>query len=381
MKRFSIMTIGALLLAGALRADVHTDLQALSTQGGTLKGELSALSFQQEATCLSLGALNRSLEAYTASIATLSDGMTPFSVTAGDLDAVDTLSALARQMGLEAVRLSGELSTVETVAELFEYRAGLSAMLQLSSDIGTMADRILEMSDRILVMADNIGLMADRILLTQQIQNGNIALTQASILTTQRNMVLLSDSLSTIVYNLTLAQLGDETALLTTVMQSSDLNSSNMAAELAAFELQSAALLTKTTALLATAVENSAKASHYINADTLTLLGDLTTLHSALAQALEAYSNTILRIAPLTETPVLSDAVYAMLQLTKDIGTMSDRIMAMTGDIYTMADNIGLMADRIVATQTLQMTNVELTQASLLTSQSIMIELIANYGL
>ena len=46
-----------------------------------------------------------------------------------------------------------------------------------------MADRILEMADRILVMSDNIGLMADRILITQQIQNDNVVLTQQNILT------------------------------------------------------------------------------------------------------------------------------------------------------------------------------------------------------
>jgi len=46
-----------------------------------------------------------------------------------------------------------------------------------------------------------------------------------------------------------------------------------------------------------------------------------------------------------------------------------------------MADNIGLMADRIVETQNIQMTNVALTESSLLTSQSIMITVIKNFGL
>jgi len=60
---------------------------------------------------------------------------------------------------------------------------------------------------------------------------------------------------------------------------------------------------------------------------------------------------------------------------------MSDRIMEMTDKIYIMADNIGLMADNIVATQDIQTSNVQLTEASLLTSQTIMINVIKNFGL
>jgi hypothetical protein len=54
-------------------------------------------------------------------------------------------------------------------------------MLQLSSDIGSMADRIGEMADNILVMSDNIGTQADQIVLTQQAMNLNVATTQSAI--------------------------------------------------------------------------------------------------------------------------------------------------------------------------------------------------------
>jgi hypothetical protein len=72
-------------------------------------------------------------------------------------------------MAAASGRLALEINDISAVAELFEYRAALSAMLALSDDIGAMADRIVEMADRILVMADNIGLMADRIMVTQQL--------------------------------------------------------------------------------------------------------------------------------------------------------------------------------------------------------------------
>jgi hypothetical protein len=376
--KFSVVL---LLLSITLRADIHTDLQNLSTQGNALNTELSAFTFNQESSCMKLGTLNRSLEDYTAALKSTTETMTAFSVTEADLIVLDDLSVIVKDMGQESLRLTAELNTIEDVAELFEYRAGLSAMLQLSNDIGTMANRILEMSDRILIMADNIGLMADRILITQQIQNTNIALTQASILTTQQNMVLLSDSLSTIAYNLTLGQILNDADDLSGALNTMNLDSNNMDSALASLETQTTALLNKTTNLLLLVVENSQAMSHYINSDTLTMLGDLTAIHKALALSLETYAHTIEQLAPLTQTPVLSDATTSMLQLTKDIGVMSDRIMEMTNDISIMADNIGLMADNIVATQDIQNTNVLLTESSLLTSQSIMINVIKNFGL
>ena len=376
--KFSVVLM---LLSVVLRADIHTDLQNLSTQAGTLNTELSAFTFNQESSCMNLGTLNRSIEAYSALLKSTTEAMASFSVTEADLTALDNLSAIVKNMGTESLRLTAELNSIENVAELFEYRAGISAMLQLSNDIGTMADRILEMADRILIMADNIGIMADRILITQQIQNTNITLTQASILTTQQNMVLLSDSLSSIAYNLTLGQILNDTDALSAALNSMNLDSNNMDSELASLEAQTTALLGQTTNLLLLVVNNSKNMSHYINSDTLTMLGDLSTVHKALALSLETYASTIEQLAPLTQTPVLSDATASMLQLTKDIGVMSDRIMEMTKNIYIMADNIGLMADNIVATQDIQTTNVVLTEASLLNSQSIMINVIKNFGL
>jgi len=381
MRRYILFFVVLLLSSAALRADIHTDLQGLFSEGSVLNGRLSSFSFNQQGACAELGSLNRSIEVYAASVRSIAETMPSFSVTSADLDALDELSILVRDMAQESLRLTTELNTVEDVAELFEYRAGLSAMLQLSSDIGAMADRILEMSDRILVMADNIGAMAERILTTQTIQNGNIALTQASILTTQQNMVLLSESLSTITYNLTLGLLVSDAGALSSAMDGITLDSNNMALELAVLQSQTSALLNMTTNLLLSVVENSAKASHYINADTLALAGDLSVFHKALALSLERYANTINQLAPLTQTPVLADATASMLQLTRDIGVMSDHIMEMTDDIYIMADNIGLMSENIVVTQNIQTANVELTEASLLTSQTMMINLIKNYGL
>ncbi len=71
----------------------------------------------------------------------------------------------------ESLRLSLDLKALSTVSRAITLKDGMTAMLQLSDDIGTRADRIGEMSDKILVMSDNIGVMADRILVSQQLQS------------------------------------------------------------------------------------------------------------------------------------------------------------------------------------------------------------------
>ena len=377
MKFFTVLLLASI----PLRADIHTDLQNLLNQTQTLNNELENFTFSQEGSCAQMRTLNQSIEDNTLTMKNITDTMSSFSVTDADLDVLDDLSSLSQNMSVESVRLSMELNTITNTAELFEYSAGLNAILQLSQDIGAMADRILEMADRILIMSDNIGLMADRIITTQMIQNQNIALTQSSILLTQQNMVLLSDSLSTIAYNLTLGQIINNTDFLSDEMNQTTLTNSNMQSELASIESQTVTLLGNMTTLLDLMVTNSAKMSHYINADTLTMLGDLSVIHRALSASLENYAHTIEQLAPLTDAVILSDATATMLQLTKDIGVMSDRIMQMTNKIYIMADNIGLMSDNIVTTQNIQMTNIALTKSSLLTSQSIMITVIKNFGL
>ncbi len=381
MKALLLLLVSLLLGHSALQADTHTDLQELQAEITLLDSELSALTLHQDASCQKLGTINSSIQALTTLVENASQNMSAFSVSDLDMDAMDTLSAKSYSMAQASVRLSLELFSIKDMAELFEYKAALNAILQLSTDIGTMADRILAMADRILIMADNINEMAGRIIITQQIQNANIALTQRSILTTQENMIALSNSLSTIFYNLTLGQIQNDSDQLSSLMSGTILDSSNLSSKLDSFELTTTALLNNATNLLFTLVDNSSKMSHYINSDTLAMLGDLSTIYKALAQSLEIFSVQIEQIAPLVETPILSDATQAMLRLAEDIGLMSDRIMEMTRKIYIMADNIGLMADNIVLTQNLQKENVLLTQSSLLASQNMMINLIKNFGL
>lgn len=388
MKMVQKMKITGLLVALVLvlgvapaRADFSADLQGLADQGATINTTLGLFSFSDQ-TCADLGAIRADLAALVAQAEALTAGLpTSLSLTSADLDNLDSLSELVRQMAAATPRLALEITDISAVADLFEYRAALSAMLALSDDIGAMADRIVEMADRILVMADNIGLMADRIIVTQQLQSANLALTQRSLLTTQQNMVLLSTSLSSIIYNLSLGLVTTDGNGLLDEMTVVSLTTENMAQELERLQTDTALLRSAMVDLMAWLNTSSQGASHYINGDTLTAFGDLSALYAGLAFALESYAATINQLAPLTDTVVLADATAAMLRLTADIGVMAGRIMEMADRIIVMADNIGLMADTIVLTQQLQQANMELTESSLLTAQNLTITTIKNMGL
>lgn len=152
---------------GSLQAALTDTLQTLVTQGNALESNLTAFGFETGGDCSQLGTLNTSIEDYTDGIEAVTAQMTaPLSLTQEDLTSLDDLSTMARAMSVEAGRIALEINSIDDVADLVEYRSGLAAMLRLSQDIGTMADRILEMADRILLMADNIGTMADKIVYT-----------------------------------------------------------------------------------------------------------------------------------------------------------------------------------------------------------------------
>lgn len=387
-KTLSPVTFGllamALLLAAVkpAQASLATDLQALVAQGSDVDSQLSSMSLTSSNSCSELGAAVASVEALVAGIETVSGGIVaPLSVDTGSLTALDDLSSISASIAASLPMLSADISALSVSSDLVEFQGALSAMLRLSEDIGVMADRILEMADKILVMADNIGAMADRILLTQQIQSSNIVLTQAAMLTTQQNMMALSGTVDTSLYNSTLSTLLSTGNILSQDMNNTTLTSSNMSTELAAFQTRVDGYLNSVLLMFAMVNSDSSVASHFINSDTLTLFGDLSVINAALASSLNSYASAVNTLAPTTDLNVLNDAVNSMLQLAADIGVMGGRIVEMGDNINVMADNIGLMAANIVATQTLQQANLDLTQANLTAAQITTVSIIAAFGL
>ena len=97
------------------------------------------------------------------------------------------LSSLQTAVDGYAIAISGLRAITSTPTLL----SSMSSTLQLSADIGVMANRILEMANQLLAMADNIGAQADQIVLTQHAVNDFIALTQARVLAIQELSISL----------------------------------------------------------------------------------------------------------------------------------------------------------------------------------------------
>jgi hypothetical protein len=390
LKLWRVLSLAAVFFVAAILACATVQaatspavaLRDLVTQGSALDTQLASLTLTSANSCAQLGSADVAVAAFANRIKSVTTGFTPpLTLDASSLTSLDSLSALARSMALRSTALSLDVKSISGQMNMSNYQASLAAMLRLSQDIGLMADRILEMANKILVMADNIGAMADRILLTQQLQNTNIALTQASILTTQQNMVALSRTFNTFVYNSGLAGLVSQGNLLSGQMSAVTLNQINMSAQLALIAASVTAYLNNAIILYTQMSSDSAVASFYINGDTLTYLGNLSSINLVLARSLDSYAAAINSLAPLTSTPVLSDATASMLQLTRDIGAMANRIVEMGDKIIIMADNVGTMSGRIVETQTLQQGNITLTQSSLLSAQTTTLSVIAAAGL
>ncbi|MFV9616242.1 MAG: hypothetical protein ACNYZG_09810 [Gammaproteobacteria bacterium] len=368
--------------ANAATSALASDLQDLVAQGNNVNTQLSAASLNIDNSCTELGSAIASVEAFTAAVEAVSGELSaPLSLDVDSITALDDLSIVSANIASVLPVLSADISVISANSDLADIQAALDTMLKLSDDIGIMADRILEMADKILLMADNIGLMADRILLTQQIQSSNLALTQAFMLGTQENMITLSVTVDTSAYNNTLDNLTSTGNELSLDMNSTQLTESNMNTELADFENRINDYRNSIMLMFNIVNSDSSIASHYLNSDTLTMLADLSVINAALASSLNQFAQSVEVLAPDTDIAVLNDSVYSMLRLASDIGLMAGRIVEMGDDINIMADNIGLMAVRIVETQTLQQSNLNLTQSNLSTAQITTVTVISAFGL
>ena len=368
--------------ANAATSALATDLQDLVAQGNNVNIQLSATSLNIDNSCTELGSAIASVEAFITAVEAVSGNLSaPLSLDVDSITALDDLSIVSTNIASVLPVLSADISAISTNSDLADIQAALDTMLKLSDDIGVMADRILEMADKILLMADNIGLMADRILLTQQIQSSNLALTQAFMLSTQENMITLSVTVDTSDYNNTLNNLTSTGNVLSLDMNNTQLTESNMNTVLADFENRINDYRNNIMLMFNIVNSDSSIASHYINSDTLTMLGDLSVINAALANSLNQFSQSVEVLAPDTDIAVLNDSVYSMLRLASDIGLMAGRIVEMGDDISIMADNIGVMAVRIVDTQTLQQSNLNLTQSNLSTARITTITVISVFGL
>jgi len=388
MKRIFRHLLGAaavtLLLAGQnLLADTpNASLQSLVTELNALDAEISSLQLSADNVCAPMAQVTRAARDAADAVKAVDESLAaPLQVDAATYDALDALVLTSLHIANEALRLSLNLQQLQGAASSLTIKDGMTAMLQLSDDIGTMADRIGEMADRILVMSDNIGLMADRILATQEIQSQNMTMTVQTLLQTQTNVLTLVSYVETQSYAVQLDTLYADGMALSARIMAVAFNPFTMKyqMQLAAGDVRS--YLAEVDAVFAVIRTDAAAGTFYVDAATLTKIYNLSTMLTFVATASEGLAVAIDGLDAITSTPSLNSSLDSMLQLSGDIGTMADRIGEMGDVILAMADNIGMVADGMVATQQLQSANLAAVQQSILNAQEIVIAITVARGL
>lgn len=376
-----LLLVAALMFShtvSAAKVSLLTDLQDLNSQATALNTQFAGINLSADSVCGPLVDASQATRDLVNSITTINDNLAaPLSVDADALTALDDLFINSLAIANESLRLSVDLNSLSTAADALTLKDGIVAMLQLSDDIGTMADRIGEMADNILVMSDNIGLMADRILLTQELQNQNVALTTNSILQTQTNALTLVSVVEAATYDLSFATLIVEGNLLAARMAAVAFGPLTMDDQLAAVATDVKAFLNDVSLTNDAISADAAANTMTISADAMVQLGNMSLMLTSLATAMDGYVVAIEGIQAITSDRNLTASLQSMLQLSADIGVMANRILEMGDLILVMADNIGLQAEQILLTQQAMNVNVAATQAAILGAQDMTIMLIA----
>jgi hypothetical protein len=373
-----VLLLSFLINPAQAHGAITEELSNLLSQAKELDNQLAQIDMTDSVPCGELMAAHRSallliagLEAQYVLLAP------PISLDDNMLQALADLSLTVSSIANRNQGLSLALVLLDATTDRLFISSGMAAMLRLSDDIGVMADRILEMADKILVMADNIGIMADRIIETQLIQNDNIALTQASMLETQQNIIALINPVGTDTYTVEIDTLNLAGNLLAGEISATLLTPLNLARQWTGMAADVNGLRTQVEALH-DAVTTAARTNSFIvDTESYTALADLSIMISSIGIAMEGKAIATEALQSLVSDSTLELSMEGLLQMSADIGVMADRILEMADLILAMADNIGLTADQIIATQQLQSTNYTAALDSVEASQSIAIGIIA----
>ena len=374
LKFFAVLALSASLL----QANLKTDLTNINTSIVELNSTIANVELNSTTMCASLISLNKQAKDIVNAIVLVNDSFSsPITLDNETLLLTENLFVSVASLSNQSSLLSDEITLLQPDTDAFILADAITAMLQLSGDIGEMADRIGEMADNILIMSDNIGLMADRILETQVIQSENLILTQNTILQTQTNTLALVSVIETASYDLSLDTLITEGNILVAKMALVAINPWNMSSELADVQTDVHNYLIQVEQFKALLNTDIGQNTIYINSDALNKLVDLSIIMNSIGIVMDGYGTAIEASQLFTRESTLLDAMNSMLVLSSDIGKVSNNILEMADQILLMADNIGLTADQILLTQELQSINIATTQVSILSAQQLAIGIIA----
>ncbi len=375
-----------LLVAVALplhaKATVTSDMQTLVSQANSLQSQLVDINLTADVICAPLvtagqatGTMLESIEAVNGSL------VAPITIDDSLMTALEDLSMTNVQISDQALRLGADLQLLAPSVDALSIKDGLTAMLQLSDDIGAMADRIGEMADKILIMADNIGVMADRIMLTQEIQSQNLALTQQSVLQTQTNMLTLVSVAETASYDLDLNSLVMQGELLAADLAATVFSPFTVKYQLADAADDVHAFLAQVKAMEDSLEVLSAGSTVTVDSSTLTSLVNLSIMAASVSTVLDGYILAVESMQSVLSDQSLDASLTSMLEMSADIGMLANSILEMADLILVMADNIGMTADQIILTQELQSGYLAISQTSILATQEMAIGIIVAQSL
>ena len=126
------------------QAALLDDLNGLVAQSQALDTQLQNITLTGDTVCGPLVAANQAARALVNNITQIDQGLAaPLQVDADVLTALNQLAALTPNLAAQNLRLSADLQTLsQTGGQAITIKDGIVAMLQLSDEIGTMADRI-----------------------------------------------------------------------------------------------------------------------------------------------------------------------------------------------------------------------------------------------
>jgi len=374
LKFFAVLALSASLL----QADLKTDMININNSMLELNSSISTVDLNSNTICASLLSQNAQAKDILNALVLVNENFSAtITLDEETLLLAENLFVTVASLSTQTSLLSNDITMIQANTDAIIFADAITAMLQLSSDIGEMADRIGEMADNILIMSDNIGLMADRILVMQVIQSENMTLTQNTVLQTQTNALALVSVMETASYDVSLNTLITEGNLLVAKMTFVTLNPWNMSRELEDVQTDVSNYVSQVEQFKALLNADMDQSTMYINSDTLNSLVDLSIIMTSIGIVMDSYGVSIEASQLFTRETTLLDAMNSMLILSSDIGKMSNSILEMADQILLMADNIGLAADQILLTQELQSLNIATAQVSILAAQQLAIGIIA----
>lgn len=182
----------SIALASVVDSSVYNaDADAITLNGNFLSLDIAVTALTQLNMAWQWANIATDIDALKAQIETTHSAITNASETNTvyvDADSYVALVDMSIMMSSIAIATEGLVLATEALSYTTSdsrLEPSMDSILQLSADIGLMADRILEMADLILAMADNIGLTADQIIATQTLQSTNYAATLTSVEATQ----------------------------------------------------------------------------------------------------------------------------------------------------------------------------------------------------